>query len=243
MVFFFDCMSDIISQLENADLTSNEAKAYLKLLEFKEINANELSKKISVDRSLTYAILNKLQDKGLVNYKIKNSKKYFSASKPLNLLNDLKEKQAIITDLIPELEKIQFNEEQESAVEIYEGKSGLRSWINLIMKEKEYFAFGMTGKAYYELYEMPRLVKEFISKKIKGKLIGYEKADKKSKTYKLGFEYKYLPFKTTASTSIFGDYVSIHHIAEKPLIIVIKNKEIARSYKNLFIYLWGVAKK
>lgn len=234
-------MNDLLQELKSADLSSNEAKAYLKLLEFKDINANDLSKKLSIDRSLTYSILNKLLEKGLVNYKIKNSKKYFSASKPINLLNNLKSKEAVISDLIPKLEKISMLDEQLSSVEIYEGRSGLRAWINLIMKEKEYLAFGMTGKAYYELYEMPRIVKEIQSKKIKGKLIGFDKSDKKQKTHKLGFEYRYLPFKTTASTSIFGDYVSIHHISDKPLIIVIKNKDIARSYKNMFNYLWGLA--
>ncbi|MBN1275439.1 hypothetical protein JXA12_04075 [Candidatus Woesearchaeota archaeon] len=234
---------DLLDGLKNADLTPNESKAYLKLLQVKELNANELAKKISMDRSLTYSILNKLLEKGLVSYKIKNSKKYFIASKPINLLNKLKEKESVLKDIVPELEKIQQTEDLGYSIEVYEGKSGLRSWINLILKVKEYFAFGMTGKAYYELYEMPRLVKEFKEKNIKGKLIGYEQDDKKKTYHQLGFEYKYLPFKMSASTSIFGDYISIHHIGEKPLIIVIKNKEIANSYRNLFNYLWKTAKK
>ena len=73
-------------------------------------------------------------------------------------------------------------------------------------------------------------------------MIGYEDDDKQKTTHQLGFEYRYLPFKMTASTSVFGDYISIHHIGEKPLIIVIKNKEIAKSYKNLFDFLWIQAK-
>ena len=236
-------MKNLIESLQNADLTQNEAKAYIKLLEFKEINANELSKKLSIDRSLTYAILNKLVGKGLANYKVKNSKRYFSASKPANLLNNLKSKQAIVSDIIPKLEKIDVKKNQDSSVEVYEGKSGIRSWLNLVLKHKEYFAFGVTGKAYYSLYEMPRIVKEIHSKKIKGKLIGFEKNDKNEVLFKLGFGYRYLPFKTTSTTSVFGDFVSIHKIQEKPIIIVIKDKEMAESYKNLFEYLWSIAKK
>lgn len=232
---------NLIDGLKNADLTPNESKAYLKLLEVEELNANELAKKIAIDRSLTYSILNKLLEKGLVNYKIKNSKKYFVASKPVNLLNNLKEKEAVVKDILPQLEQIQQLDESSYSIEVYEGKSGLRSWINLLLKTKEYLAFGMTGNAYYELYEMPRLVKEFKEKKIKGKLIGYEDDDKQKTTHQLGFNYRYLPFKMTASTSIFGEYISIHHIGEKPLIIVIKNKEIADSYRNLFNYLWKTA--
>lgn len=232
---------NFIDGLKSADLTPNESKAYLKLLEFKELNANGLAKKISMDRSLTYSILNKLLEKGLVSYKIKNSKKYFVASKPVNLLNNLKEKEAVIKDILPQLEQIRQVEDGVYSIDVYEGKSGLRSWINLILNAKEYFAFGMTGKAYYELYEMSRLVKEFKEKKIKIKLIGYEQDNKQKSAHQLGFNYRYLPFKMTASTSVFGDYISIHHIGEKPLIIVIKNKEIAKSYKNLFDYLWQIA--
>jgi sugar-specific transcriptional regulator TrmB len=235
-------MDSLIDALKNADLTSNESKVYLKLLEFKEITANELAKKIIIDRSLTYSILNKLLDKGLASYKIKNSKKYFTASKPINILNNLKEKEAIVKEILPQLEQIQQLEESSYSIEVYEGKSGLRSWINLILKEKEYCAFGMTGKGYYELYEMPRIIKEIKEKKIKGKLIGYEQDNKQKKPHQLGFEYRYLPFKMTASTSVFGNYVSIHQIGEKPLIIVIKNKDIANSYKKLFDYLWKTAK-
>ncbi len=236
-------MEEVLNNLKNADLTLNEAKTYTTLLKFKELNANTLAKKTKIDRSLTYNILNKLLEKGLVNYKIKESKKYFTASKPENLLNNLKEKESIIKKIIPTLEKIQQTDENEYSINIYEGKAGLRSWINLILKEKEYLCFGITGKSYYELYEMPLIIKEIKKRKIKGRLIGYEKTDKTKKPFKLKFEYRFIDFKMSATTSIFGDYISIHQIDEKPLIIVIKNKDVANSYRNLFEFLWKQAKE
>ena len=56
------------------------------------------------------------------------------------------------------------------------------------------------------------------------------------------FQFRYLDVESEATTSIFGDYVSIHLIKGKPLIILIKNKYIAKSFKNHFEYLWEKAK-
>ena len=54
---------------------------------------------------------------------------------------------------------------------------------------------------------------------------------------------RFLDLKSEATTTIFGDYVSIHLIKEKSLIIVLKNNCIAQSYKSHFDILWDVAKK
>jgi len=55
-------------------------------------------------------------------------------------------------------------------------------------------------------------------------------------------ETKFSKTKSEATTTIFGNYVSIHILTEKPLIILIKNKDIAESYKNHFEELWKHAK-
>ena len=91
---------------------------------------------------------------------------------------------------------------------------------------------------------MPRIVKEIEEKKIKVKLIGSEKL-KETEAFKLkNFEYRYLNADSKSPTSIFGEYVSIHLTTrEKPFIILIKNKDIANTYRNYFNVLWNIAKK
>ena len=55
-------------------------------------------------------------------------------------------------------------------------------------------------------------------------------------------EFRFLEVKSKATTTIFNDSVAIHLIKEKPIIIIIKNKEIAESYQNHFEVLWKIAK-
>ena len=237
-------MENVLEKLKEAGLTGNEAKVYYELLKKGELVANNIAKNIGLDRSLTYTILNNLIGKGQVSYVIKEKKKFFSVTDPENLLNSIKKKEAKIEDLIPELKKIKILTDFEPEIKIYEGKEGLRNLVNLAFKEKEFCAFGATGWAYFQLYEMPRIVKEIGEKKIKVKLVGSEKL-KETKAFKLeNFEYRYLNVDSKAPTSIFGEYVSIHLVTrEKPFIILIKNKDIADTYRNYFDVLWNMAKK
>ncbi|MDD3175600.1 MAG: helix-turn-helix domain-containing protein [Candidatus Nanoarchaeia archaeon] len=237
-------MKDVLERLKEADLTGNEAKVYYELLKKGELVANQLAKNLSLDRNLTYSVLNKLIDKGQVSYIIKNNKKYFSITKSENLLNSLKTKELLVKELIEDLNKIHIVEESEQEIVVLEGKDGLRTLLNLVIKEKEFCAFASTGWAYYQLYEMPRVAKEFITKKVNVRLIGHTKL-KKTEAFKLpNAKYRYVDVESKSPTSIFGDYVSIHLTTrEKPLIILIKNKDIAETYRNYFEFMWKFAKE
>ena len=235
-------MEELKQKLTKAGLTGNESKAYLELLKSEELTANKLSKQISTDRTLTYTILNHLIEKGLVSYIIKQNKKFFKAEKPENLLNPIKKKEFFIKDLITNLNKIQKETSSPYEIKVFEGKEGLRTLFNLIFKNKSFFSFGGTGRAYEQLYEMQALVKILNKKEFFGKMIIQEKYRGHEVTKQKIIETRYSTTKTEATTTIFGDYVSIHLLTQKPLAILIKNKEIAESYYNHFQELWKIAK-
>ena len=235
-------MEELKQNLTKAGLTGNESKVYLELLKSEELTANKLSKQISTDRTLTYTILNHLIEKGLVSYIIKQNKKFFKAEKPENLLNPIKKKEFFVKDLITNLNKIQKETSSPYEIKVFEGKEGLRTLFNLIFKNKSFFSFGGTGRAYEQLYEMQALVKILNKKEFFGKMIIQEKYRGHEVTKQKIIETRYSKTKSEATTTIFGDYVSIHLLTQKPLAILIKNKEIAESYYNHFQELWKIAK-
>ena len=229
--------------LQKAGLTGNESKVYLELLKKGPLSANEIAKNIGMDRTLSYTILNNLIEKGLVNYNIKSNKKFFKATNPEILLNPIKKKEIFIKELIPKLKSIKKIHKESTETNIYEGKEGLKTFVNLALKHKNYCAFGSTGRTFHLLYEVPRIAKELKKSETNARII----ADKKYKGTKpftmKKFQFKYLDIKSEATTSIFGDYVSIHLLTQRPIVILIKNKEIAESYRNHFELLWKIAKK
>lgn len=234
---------DIKEKLRIAGLTGNESKVYLELVKSESISANQIAKNLGIDRTLTYTVLNHLIDKGLVNYVIKDNRKVFSCADLSNLLNPVKSQETIIKELIGDLGKIEKKVNQESRIEIYEGREGLMALMKLMMKSKEILSFGATGRAYDYIYESPSLAKEWIRAKHSARIIANSKYQgHKMKDIKT-IEFRYLEVRSDTTTSIFGDYISIHISIEKPLIILIKNKHIAESYRNNFEILWKAAKK
>jgi HTH-type transcriptional regulator, sugar sensing transcriptional regulator len=235
-------MEKLKEQLTKAGLTGNESKVYLELLKHKELTANELSKKISIDRTLTYTLINNLIEKGLISYIIKQNKKFFKSEKPENLLNPIKEKEFFISNLITKLNKIQKENYSSHEVKIFEGKEGLRILFKLIFNNKHFISFGGTGRAYDQIYEMQAIIKTLNKKDFSGKMIIQEKYKNHEVTKQNIIKTKYSQIQSEATTTIFGNYVSIHLAKEKPLIILIKNKDIADSYRNQFEILWKQAK-
>ncbi len=235
-------MDSYEERLRNAGLTGNEAKAYYALLTKGSLSANELAKKISMDRTLAYTVLNHLIEKGLVSYIMKSNKKFFEATNPDNLLHTIREKEAYIKNLVPELQKLEQLKESTHEINVYEGKEGLRSFMRLVMKYPSISSFGATGRAYDAFYESPHLVKELTKKGFTGRIILGTSHKDHALTKIKSLSIRYLDVKSEATTTIFGDYVSIHLLVHKPVVIVIKNKEIAESYKNYFEILWKVAK-
>jgi len=240
-LIFLLAMQGFEEQLRRAGLTGNESKVYLELLKLGELSANQIAKKLGMDRTLSYTVLNHLIEKGIVSYVIKDNKKYFQAADPDNLLNPVIEKQVFIKGLIPMLKKIKKTTETPYEINVFEGKEGLRSFIKLVLKQRYFLSFGATGRAYEALYEMPAIVKEIDKKQIQVKIITNIKFKEKPAFAFKEFKYRYLAVKSDVTTSIFGDYVSIHILTQKPFIILIKNKEIAEGYRNYFEFMWSMA--
>ena len=66
-------------QLINIGLSNNEVDIYLSLLESGQSLVGEITKKTKINRTHIYDRLQKLINKGLVSYIIKNNRKYFYA--------------------------------------------------------------------------------------------------------------------------------------------------------------------
>ena len=234
---------DVYEKLQKAGLTGNESKAYIELLKKGELSANQLAKNIGMDRTLTYAVLNHLIEKGQVGYVVKENKKIFSCSAPEALLNPIRSKETLVLGLIQELNNVRREKHEAVEVNVYEGKEGFRTFVNLAIKEREILSFGGTGKAYDLLYEMPviggRLEKTGTHLKV---ILGKRYSGHEFTKHK-NVHVRLTNMKSESTTTIFGDYVAIHLIKDRPIVVMIKNGDIAESYRNYFKLMWKIAKE
>lgn len=228
-------------------LTTNEVKVYLALVDLGTTLAGSVARKAGLHRRQTYDALHRLIGKGLASYTIKTGKKHFRPVDPVKIIEIAKDHEREIEGVLPEiLEKFKKTESRIHA-EIYEGTGGLKSVMELILKEKkEWFTIGSTGKGPVVL---PFYLEQFARKRVK---LGIKRkvllADtKEGRPYykvlkKQGLvQVKFLPkeIQRPQTIWIFDDKIAIVLVsADCPVVFLIDKKEIANSYKEYFHLLW-----
>ena len=98
--------------LQEIGLANSEITVYITLLKTGSIKVGDLIKRVNLHRSRVYEAINRLTEKGLVSYAIKNNIKFFEATDPERLViyieeqkEKLNEKEKSIKKIIPELKQ------------------------------------------------------------------------------------------------------------------------------------------
>ena len=239
--------------LKEIGLSDNEIRIYLELLKRGESLASTLAERAGVNRTLTYQILSNLMKRGLVGYVIKNQTKYFRAGHPSKLMDYLKEKETHIERIIPELTKLALPEERNYSVELYEGKEGLKTIMNDIIRTKPRewldFTSGMTIDLLPEFF-MNKWEKARIKARIKARFLINDTKEgrirgEELKKLKLS-EVRYLPegLKSPSHIYVYKDRVGIAlWVKESPFGIVIRSEEIAHRFGEFFEWFWKISGK
>lgn len=235
--------------LQDIGLSKNEAKVYLSLTYLGSSTAGAVAKHANVPRPNAYDALERLREKGLVAHSIKDKKKYFDASDPRNLLGILKEKENKLQLLLPQL-MLNKQMAKGSEAHIYEGAKSVRNMLDHFLEiGQTRFAYGVPvraseiiGKYFLENYHRRRT-----KLRLEMKMIYNSDAKERIRWLnKMAYtESRYLPkeYDSPVTTCICGDEVVLILYQDKPLVIQIKNGDIAKAYKKYFDLFWGLAKK
>jgi len=240
-----------IDNLKHAGMNIKEAKIYLFLIKIGEAKISQIAKETKINRSLLYSILEKLQINGVVSYIIKNNVRYYRPIEPEKILEILKEKEKAFESVLPDLISLRKELFQKPVVEILEGKEGIKTILNEILRlNQKWFAFNIPGKGpetlgdYVYLFEKERQKKKINLNVI---CISTKEGIKRGKEFsKMKYTFvRYAPEKydSPASNYIYGDrVVIIFWNKNNPLTIRIIDKSLAESYKNYFEILWKNSK-
>ncbi|MFC1647754.1 TrmB family transcriptional regulator, partial [Patescibacteria group bacterium] len=116
----------LIDVLKNLGLTNKESKIYLACTELGSSVVSQISKQAGVNRVTTYDILEKLIQKGFVNYFTKNKIKYFSAVKPDTIYKVTKQKTDDLKKALPELKRL-HGDTPHPRIRYFEGINGIKA--------------------------------------------------------------------------------------------------------------------
>lgn len=233
-------------ELQSLGLSKNESEVYMELSQYAGIGANALAKKLNINRSLVYQILQNLKTQGLVGYEVRGKKRQYKITEPEQLIYRLEEKMQIANALVSKISSQKKSEEtKKEKIIILEGKQGLKSlYLQMLhSKEKVIRSFGTTGRSYDILrFEMPWIVNESLINNIKIRMLASKELKEKAKavqTRNMMIRYSESVSSFPVSTVIFDDFINILIFSEGVTILQIKNIEASKSYKSYFDLMWS----
>ncbi len=242
---------EFIQSLKKFGLSEKEGSVYLSCLELGETKATDISIKSNLPRTLVYDILERLINLGLVSYNIQANKKHFIAAEPKELLRILKEKEESIKEILPNLEELQrLKGIKRPKVEIYEGKEGMKTVMNDILRSniREFLAYGSSRSSFEVIPTfMEHWHKERIKRKVVMKILynNTREAREKVRTKKTSLkftEFKFMPIKLESPTAtvVYGNKVVLQSWTKEPFVVMIEDEEMAENQKRYFSEMWKI---
>lgn len=239
---------DFETKLQDFGLSEKEAKVYLTLLELGESSASDIAKGSGVNRATTYVVLDSLKEIGLVSTYDQGGTTQYVASDPSRLQNIVEDKKEEWTQkydelnsLLPELQSLHNAEENKPAIRFFEGEEGV------LESYKEFLSSKQTEDGVKYFYSKDK-IEEIMSKDQrnqfiearKGRNVGAEailsreKQSPDSEGHSHNISVNPNDFPISIDLEIYGDSIFISTLEDELSAILIKNQNIADSFKTLF---------
>lgn len=232
--------------LKKIGLSDEEVNIYLLLLSLGPSKVTIISKELNLARSTAYRFLESLQQKGLVGMNIQENVKFFYPTLPERIPEILKEKAEEVKQIIPKLNSLKKSSVEETSVELFKGKEGIKTIMNDIIRSKKEYTFLGEAEKYFEELDMDIFSAQWVRKiektKIKGRVLCSEKQKfiiAKTEKYKL-LPAELIPEITTWT---YGNKTALFIWSKPFYCVLINNKQVTESNKKIFEYFWKIAKR
>ncbi len=245
-----------LETLQKLGLSPNEAKIYNTLLNLKEAGVGQIASQSEVHRRNVYDAINRLIDKGLAFPIFSKGENFYAPVDPDKLLELVKEKEADLNKILPELRQRYKDNRGSQESYIYRGIEGLKNYMRDILRANQecYFLAAKGGWYTPQLAKLSEpFLKEATRKNIRMRYIFDAVIQDKGKDILKNFKYpyKYLPkeYSTDSCIDIFGDNIvtfsglSFGKIETDLTIFVLRDSRLADSYKQWFEFIWQQCKK
>ena len=237
---------ELSKPLREYGLSENEIKIYLTLIKLGESSVQKIAKNSDLPRTTCYHLLESLEQKGLVGYVIKESRKYFSPAQPNKLIQNLDEKKKIIEEIIPQLDSLSESIKEKPKVTIFEGIRGVRAILKNVLEERKTIYHYGDIISIQEVFAhiFPQYISERVKRKIRIRIICKKEEAHKDLLETAKKQYRKFKFITPnytfkSSIFIYNEKVAILSLQQEPYYgIIIDNENFHQTQKNIFELLW-----
>ncbi len=233
--------------LEDIGLTNAEIKVYLALLELGSATAGPILDKTGLQNSVVHMTLNKLVEKGFVSFVKEGKRNQYQAANPKHIIEFLNQKKERFEEILPELLLKQQFAKAKPDIITFRGIRGIKELLLELLDAggREHHTFGSTSKSlmlgdeWWVSYHKKRAQKGITAKLMFNESLAHWKAEVKYP--KVEVRYTKAGFEPLTETIIRNDKVGIIIWTDKPLGVIIHQKEAAESYEQFFQMMWNGA--
>lgn len=235
--------------LEDIGLSNAEIKVYLTLLELGTSTAGPILEKSGLQNSVVHMTLNKLIERGFVTFVKEGKRNHYQAANPKHIIDFINEKKERFQEILPELLLKQKQAQEKPEIITFRGINGIKELLIELLEAggKEHHTFGSTaeslmlGDAWWVSYHKKRAEHGIKAKLLFNESLAYWKAEVKYP--KSEVKYTKAGFEPLTETIIRNDKIGIIVWTDKPLGVIIHQKEAAESYDKFFQLMWKTAIK
>lgn len=235
--------------LTDIGLTKTESAVYERLLRLGEVSVSALQKSLKLHPQIVYRAVEGLGQKGLVAVYSKKNKKFVSPEHPKKLEELEKARLTRLKEALPELVHMMPSQNKKDAlVKTSIGFDALRAFrrlaIDTLAHGDSLLIIGASPDRFYTAMgdEFGEIEKKRIKKKIWRKIIaspaGREQFEQDPYREHTLFRYFSASQPATSTINIFADHVGIVIWTTEPVLLHIKNEDVAVSYRHYFSELW-----
>lgn len=235
--------------LEDIGLTEKEASVYFAMLVLGTKTISEIARVSEIKRTTVYSIIESLKRQGLVVSEIKGFKTFYVAESPTKLDTLLENKKRIFENSLPDFLELYRFKGKTGFIKKYEGLESVKNIYNNILREgrpKDDYLVMANQEKWVNIAK--NFFEYFIEKRSK---IGMEskflfQESDIAKHYKKfqknwNSKIKIFPSGIILDTNIIitKDKVILQKLVEPLSAIVIEDRDIANTYREIFYVIWN----
>ena len=249
--------NNFISIIEEAGLSTLEAKLYGGLLEIREGTMTDLAKQAGIKRPSGYNTIGRLESLGLVSKIIRGKRTYYSAVHPRRLLQIATFRQKQIQENLPQMVGAYFGEGEKPKIQMFEHMDAVRDVYHeafeRLKKGEELCIFTNIGAVIKQFPEIPAEFKKIVGTIVyKSNVRELVRGDEAGQTYAQGISSKlgkgYTIKLSDANLNfganeqfIFKDKIIYFSLQNEIFVIVIENEDLVKTQKAMFEMAWNNA--
>lgn len=242
-------------ELIQLGLSRNEAEVYLALVRYRDADAHQLIKETKFHKKIVYDNLQRLIDKGLAAFIIKEGRRVFSLAPPHMLSayveeqeREVEQRKKLAVKLKKEIDSATkyMPEKQEAAV--YSGIQAVKAFYNEVLQAEPYYVIGapqesveIMGELFWDVHHLKRKEKKQKAYLLLNhSLLAWGSTQKNNYTELRYFKQDFEP---QTEIHIQADVVATIIWTHEPVVFKIQSESAADSYRRYFDLLWKKSKR